>query len=327
VTPPGGATLKVSAPTPLAPVADVRLQSVATPTLNASGAQPTEGGTITPQYRFQLLNDAGTLVQDSGLRSSPSWTPTATLEFDKKYTWQVRAELDGDSGPWSVRGSFLTMQGSFQRGQEINDVLTNGQTVGTRYGGVFISGQGWKATGQSDGIDYDIPTCDACTVEFDVTGFGKGEGRGVRKDLKWLSMGDGTTWNNFAVFRNHPWKMHLEQRGDGNGTGMKLIWRNGRAGSGDPGDHDEKVDPTSVNWRQSGVFHITATWHRGGYEVAVGETQPDGSVRGNQVWFSGSFSRPYAPPNHRISIGTRSRSETLEGTYRNFKVYPGPPRR
>ncbi|HKY22643.1 MAG TPA: hypothetical protein VJM31_15630 [Vicinamibacterales bacterium] len=326
VTPPAGATLKITAPTPLAPVSDVRLETFTTPTLNASAAQPTEGATITPQYRFQLFNEANALVQDSGLRSSPSWTPTSTLEFDKRYTWQVRAELDGDLGPWSSRESFLTLRGSFQRGQEINDLLTNGQTVGTRYGGTFIPGQGWKANGQSDGIDYDIPTCNSCTVEFDVTGFGKGEGRGISKDLKWLSMGDGTTWGAFGTFRNHVWKMHLEQRGDGNGTGMKLIWRNGRNGDGEPGDHDEKIDPTTINWRQSGVFHFTVTWSPRSYEVSVGEVQPDGSVTGNQVWFNGSFSRSYSPPNHRISIGTRSRQETLEGIYRNFKVYPGPPK-
>ncbi len=50
------------------------------------------------------------------------------------------------------------------------------------------------------------------------------------------------TLGNFGAFRNHPWKMHLEQRGDGNGTGMKLIWRNGKAGDGEPGDHDTKID-------------------------------------------------------------------------------------
>jgi hypothetical protein len=272
-----------------------------------------------------LFNESGVLVQDSGLRSSTSWTPTINLEFDKRYSWQVRAELDGDIGPWSARESFLTMQGSFQRGQEVFDLLTNGMTVGNRIGGRFVAG-GWQATSTQDGIDYDIPTCNACTIEFDVTAFGRGEGRNIQKDVKWLSMGDGSTWGNFGAFRNHPWKMHLEQRGDGNGTGMKLIWRNGRAGEGDPGDHDTKIDPTSVNWRQSGVFHFTITWHPGGYSVSVGETQPDGSIAGNRVWFAGSFSRAYAPPNHRISLGTRSRSETLEGTYRNVRIYPGPPK-
>src|SRR6185436_5474978 len=161
--------------------------------------------------------------------------------------------------------------------------LTTGQTVGNRIGGQFVAG-GWQATSNQDGIDYDIPTCSACTIEWDVTAFGRGGGRQVMKDLKWLAMGDGTTWGNFGAFRNHPWKMHLEQRGDGNGTGMKLIWRNGRAGDGEPGDHDTKIDPTDVNWRQSGVFHFVVTWNSGGYRVLVGEVDSNGNVVGMKTY-------------------------------------------
>ena len=104
-------------------------------------------------------------------------------------------------------------------------------------------------------------------------------------------MGDGSTFNNFSAFRNHVWKMHFEQRGDGNGSGMKLIWRNGRNGDGDPGDHEGKVDPSSVSWRQDGVFHLTFVWTPGSYQVWVGETQPDGDVSGDRLWFQGSFAR------------------------------------
>ncbi len=75
--------------------------------------------------------------------------------------------------------------------RRVNDLLTGGETVGARIGGTFIANQGWKATSTSDGIDYDIPTCSACTVEFDVTDFGKKVGAPLSKDLKWLSMGDG----------------------------------------------------------------------------------------------------------------------------------------
>ena len=214
-----GTTLKVTAPSLVSPLNDVRLEGFTAPTLNAGEAQSTQGASVSPQYRFQLLNASGGLLQES-LRSSTSWTPTFPLAYDTKYLWQVRAETTDGFGPWSSLGSFLSAKGSFFRGQEVLDLLTTGQTVGTRIGGQFVAG-GWQATSFTDGIDYDIPTCSACTVEFDVTGFGKGEGRQVQKDLKWLAMGDGSTWGNFGAFRNHPWKMHIEQRGDGNGTGMK----------------------------------------------------------------------------------------------------------
>jgi len=324
--PAGGATLKVTAPKLIAPINDTRLESFTAPTLHADSVDSTHGVSLAAQYRFQLLNEAGALLQDSGLRATTTWTPTIRIDFDRRYLWQVRAEWEGETGPWSNRASFLSARGSFQRGQEIFDMLTDGRTVGTRYGGTFVPGQGWQATGHADGIDYDIPTCTECTVEFDVTDFGKGEGRGIQKDLKWLSMGDGSAFSNFGAFRNHPWKMHLEQRSDFDGTGMKLIWRNGRAGGGDPGDHDAKLKTTSVMFRKGAIFHFTVSWTPNRYEVAVGETQADGSVSGNQVWFSGSFARPFAPPNHRISVGTRSRSETLMAVYRNVRIYPGSPR-
>src|SRR5262245_53770756 len=168
-----GTTLKVTAPGLVSPVNDLRLEGFTAPTLTASGVQSTQGVSVSPMYRFRLLNSNGGVIQDSGLQSSTSWTPTgsaARLLFDTRYLWDVRAELaNGDVGPRSSQGSFLSAKGSFQRGQEILDLLTDGQTVGAQYGGYFIPGKGWHADSTTAGIDYDIPTCSACTIEFDVT--------------------------------------------------------------------------------------------------------------------------------------------------------------
>jgi hypothetical protein len=51
-------------------------------------------------------------------------------------------------------------------------------------------------------------------------------------------MGDGVTFSPGGRddigydFRDHDWKMHLEQRSDNSGTGMKIVWRNGAGGGG-----------------------------------------------------------------------------------------------
>jgi hypothetical protein len=315
--------LKITAPTPQSPINNVRLETFTLPALTAAPATATEGGNITPQYRFQLFDDTGKQVAE-GLQNSPNWTPLISPEFDKTYTWQVRAEFQGDAGPWSAKGSFVSPNGGFIRGQEVFDPLTNERTVGQQIGGKFIKGQGWMSTGLGDAIDYRVPTCSACTVEFDVTNFGKGEGAPFQADVKWISMGDAAAFGDFATFRNHPWKMHLEQRADGDGTGMKLIWRNGDVGDGEPGDHTAKVDP-AVDWRGTVVWHFTLTWNPSGFEVWIGETQADGSVTNNKRWFQDGFGgHAYAPPNHLISLGTRSRSETMiNAIWRNIKVYPG----
>ena len=119
-------------------------------------------------------------------------------------------------------------------------------TVGSRSGGSFVSGQGWRADSDSDGIDYVVPGgCVSCTLEFDVTNFGRVQGAPALKDYKWISMGDGNTFGDFTVFRDHPWKMHLEQRSDGDGTGMKFVWPNGASiEGGNPGDQTPPNDST-----------------------------------------------------------------------------------
>ena len=333
VTPADGSTLKASAPLPQSPVGDARVDGSTALTLTAGSASLTYGGSAALQYRFQLLNDAGALVQDSGLRTAPNWAPTAALDFDKRYQWQVRAETSDGAGPWSARASFLSPNGGFIRGKEVFDPLTNGRTVGIQNGGHFVTGAngGWESGSLSDSLDYDIATCDACKVEFDVTNFGAGEGMSISTDVKWFSMGDRSAWGGFQAFRDHPWKMHIEQRSDGDGTGMQLIWRNGAADAdtgGDPeyGDHRGKFltgGPAFGHSFDNKVWHFVIEWTRTTYKVSIGQTGGPLTelfpARGSSGFFGGGHA--YAPPNHRIELGCMPRGESMIGArYRNFKV-------
>lgn len=335
VTPASGATLKASAPTPQSPINGVRLETFSNPTLQATASTPTEGGDFTPQYEFELMSDTGTVIERSSLHTSSSWVPAVALEFDKTYTWHARAVFGGDAGPWSATASFLSPNGGFKRGKEVFDPLTNGQSVGMVIGGHFVTGPngGWQSDGLDNAIDYDIPTCDSCKVEFDATNFGNGEGTSILVDVKWFSMGDAAYWGGFLPFRDHPWKMHLEQRSDGDGSGMQVIWRNGAADAdtgGDPdyGDHRGKVLYGGPNWGHSfdnKVWHFVVEWTRTTYQISIGEN--GGPLK---VWFPGAGSsgyfgggHTYAPPNHRIELGCRGRTESMIGArYRNFKITP-----
>src|SRR5436853_2749152 len=98
---PDGSTLKVTAPTPVAPVNDAPVTASATVLTATAAAGKYAAATGPLQYRFELFNDAGTKVQDSGLMASPSFTVTTTLDFKKRYTWHARAELQRLAGPWS----------------------------------------------------------------------------------------------------------------------------------------------------------------------------------------------------------------------------------
>lgn len=78
-----------------------------TVTLSAGNAS-VDQSSFTLQYRFQILNDGGAVVEDSGLQASTSYTSTKTLTPLASFTWRVRAESQGYAGPWSSAGSFNT---------------------------------------------------------------------------------------------------------------------------------------------------------------------------------------------------------------------------
>jgi hypothetical protein len=256
--------------------------------------------------------------------SKTSWSPPSNLIPNFTYFWHARATATNvaNSTDWSKTETFKTQtKGFVTSGQEVYDPLTDNSTVGSRIGGHFVPGQGWQADGDTDGLYYDFGSCTSCTVEFDVTNFGRAAGASQSKDYKWFTMGNAPSFGDFVNFRNHPWKMHLEQRSDGNGTGMKLIWRNGDSGDGNPGDHEDRNDST-VDWRSNVVYRFTFRWTPAGFNVSVGVVNADGTVSGNREWFSGSFGgRAFAPASLRISLGCYPRGDTMTGAiWRNVHI-------
>lgn len=305
-----GSTLKASAPSLQSPNNGVKLTST-TVVLAAAPSTLDFASGIPLQYRFQVMNAAGTVV-DQALVSSTSWTVTAPLTPNATHTWRVRPEYQNQAGPWSATRAFITVDPAI-----INDPLTNGTTVGHRLGGQFVPG-GWQTLSTSDSIFYDIPTCDDCVMEFDITNIGKGEGVCCTADLKFMSMGDGNTFGDFGSFRDHQWKMHLIQRGDGDGTGLEIIWRNGGTDPEDnPGDHRIKMTGGGPDFRDSSVFHFVVKWTPRGYAISVGT---NGGPQ--EMYLEDGFgSHPYSPPNHRIALGCPPRADGFpRAIYRNVLV-------
>src|SRR5262249_14624955 len=132
-------------------------------------------------------------------------------------------------------------------------------------------------------------------------------------DRKIVSMGDANAFSSFAGFREHPWKMQLAQRSDGDGTGFEIIWRNGAAGDGDPGDHRIKILFGGPDYRTDKVFHFKLEWTPGGYRISV-----DGVVYLEDGW-----RLPFVPNPFRISFGCYPRNETFVGMIvSNVKLTP-----
>jgi hypothetical protein len=321
---PDGTTLKATAPTPQSPVNNEKIQT-AVLTLSASAAtlEHESSTPVTLQYRFQVLTPANTVVVDE-LASGTTYAVTAPLADDTRHTWRVRAEAQGQAGPWSATASFVTRDPAL-----LNDPLTNGQTVGSPIGGTFCPGDprcpagvaGWMSTSCTDAINYDLPTCDDCTMEFDITNIGKGEGVACGNDVKFVSMARAGDFGSFGAFRDSPWKVQLIQRADGAGTELEIVWRNGKASEhGNPGDHRIKMPRGSggPDFRDTSVFHFVLKWTPGGYHISVGT---DGGAPVPYL-IDGFGSHPYAPPNFRVQLGCSPRGESFPSAiYRNVRIY------
>jgi hypothetical protein len=321
---PDGATLKIGAPPLSSPANGFQFARNAPIQVTITNVQGTYA-TFPVTYELELRNSAGTSVittmkQPAGSGPTTTFTITTSLTADTVFSYRARATKDNLFGPWSATGTFRTPIAVGIFGSTVIDPLTEGFTVGKQKGGHFIQGVGWQATTVNDGIDYDITTCPSCRIEFDLTNVSEGEGVCCNADMKFLSMGDGAAFNSFQDFRDHPWKMHLVQRGDGDGTGLEIIFRNGGTDPEDnPGDHRIKMTCCGPDFRDSSVFHFVIDYSPAGYNISVGTNG------GPQVTYlvDGFGGIPYAPPNHRISLGCYPRSETIPGAiYRNVTVTP-----
>jgi hypothetical protein len=105
---PGGSTLKVTAPTPTAPVDDEEIVGVR-PELAVANASGRYVDVFDLSYRFQIFGAEGDTVFEA-LAASGDGTTTVTtdadLPADASYTWRARAELDQHVGPWSDTAGF-----------------------------------------------------------------------------------------------------------------------------------------------------------------------------------------------------------------------------
>jgi hypothetical protein len=315
----------LSTPTAKSPVGGAETQDLR-PMLEVNNAAATGNvGAVT--YRFELseLPDfpegSRSVAMENVVQgaSSTSVRTPSELHPGQVYYWHARASNGTLTTSYSTTESFKADNRGFINGQTIYDPLTNGETVAhERHGGHFVPGDngGWQADGLSDSLDYNIPTCSDCRVEFDVTNMDRSTPP-VDIDQKWFSMGDGSTFNNFLAFRNHVWKMHVEKR-SGDGGAIKLIWRRGCSDDDNCDNTDNFKAP--ISWEPSKVYHFTMEWGAGAMSVKVCEW--NGTSCGPTV-YSATGSGTYAPPNHRIELGTRPRGETLVGArFRNLRIGP-----
>ncbi len=107
-----GSTLKVSAPTPTAPENGSRIDS-RRPTVTFANSTG-KFTSVALTYRVQVFDSAGALLGETVVAQNPSGQTALAgetdLAFDTEFRWRVRAEFQGEGGPWSPTWSFRTVQ-------------------------------------------------------------------------------------------------------------------------------------------------------------------------------------------------------------------------
>jgi hypothetical protein len=315
-----GSTLKVTAPTPTAPINDAQM-SDNFPTLTATAATAKFGDPGPLQYRFEVYGDTGAKVQDSGLMSSPVFRISALLSFKKRQTWRVRAEAQGLVGPWSTTASFVSSEGGYIRGNEVFDPIFNGQTVGERVGSTtFVPDQGIRLDSNLSYVRYAIPqTITSGELSMEVLGL-RANAPGDKSKVFGMS-------TNSADFITDPFRVDIQYRGTAGFPPNAITFR---ALYGSASDLSVRYEPDTgtrlasvYGLNPSTVYYWKATW---GSEFRV--TVAEGGING-RIIYNVAVRSPrgtYNPVPHYAYLGAptgRSGAEaaSIPGTiYRNVWI-------
>jgi hypothetical protein len=236
-----GSTLNVTAPAPTSPINSVQVTS--SPTLTASAS--TGAGTAALQYRFELYNEAGTRVEQSGLVNTPSYTVTSTLDFQKNYTWRVRAEYQEHAGPWSSTAKFISPNGGYIHTAEVFDPIYNGATVGERIGQTTFVANGIRLENGTSYVRYAIPgSLTAGEFSVEVSGL-RPNNQGDK--VKVMSMS-----SDGPDFITDPYRVDIQYRGSTGSPPNSITFR---ALYGSADDLARRYEP-DTNTRFASVFSL-----------------------------------------------------------------------
>lgn len=321
-----GSTLKATAPVPTDPVNDRQLTD--SPTLTATTASMRFGSPLPLQYRFQVIAPNGSLVQDSGAISTTSFRVTASMAFKTRHTWRVRAEFQGEPGPWSSIASFMSSEGGFIRGNQIFDPLFNGITVGELVGPVtFLPNQGARLEAVTSYVRYRLPqTLTAGEFSMEVEGL---RANAPGDKTKVFSMS-----SDAPDFITDPYRVDIQYRGTAgfppNAIQFRVLY-------GSATDLDLRYEPdTATRLSSARILVPTATyfwrftWGNGEVRLVIrtGGAKENGTVLYNQ--FVPTPNGIYNPQPHMIHLGAPTGRSGVESAsipgaiYRNVYVGPSP---
>jgi hypothetical protein len=286
-------TLKVNAPALTSPVGGVRLtDSQVTLTFQAATAKFVTGESFT--YRVQLMN-ASSVVLEEKTGTATSYKMATQFDADTLYRWRVRAEQQGQAGPWSTTESFRSMEKptAYIKANEIYDPLIDGKTVGLVVGPhTWIPGQGLRLDSEGSYVEYGL-TQTVSAGEYSMLVMGL-ETISSTEDPKWrvMSMREGG-----GAINDNRFRMTADKRGNG-AVAYRFITGNTSAGNYiETGSSERKPYP----FHESLTYFYKATWGGGIFRLLVLEN----GVTGSTVFDSTkSYKYDYVPNPHMVYLGS-----------------------
>jgi hypothetical protein len=294
----GDGTLKVSAPTPISPVNGQKPdQELILVTRNSTTLYV--AGSVALSYRFEIYTPAGARVYqsppvDGGTSGTTSFKPDAQLNAEQPYQWQVRAEYQGNAGPWSSRASFIAPRpAGYIQGHELYDPLIDGVTVGNIHGPVtFIPGVGVRLDSDESYIEYRLP--ETLTAGEYSALFTNLSVVSSTEDPKWriMTMREGDGQINDNIYR-----MSVDKRGNG-----AIAWRF-VSGNSSSGEYIETIgqERQVYSFHEALTYFVKATWNGGVFRVQIWEN----GVDGDRIYdFGKGYDGVYQPLPHMVFAGS-----------------------
>jgi hypothetical protein len=257
-------------------------------------------------YDFQVADNVAfspvaasklSVVENAGGKTS------ATIDVDltpsTRFYWRARMVQGGAASDWII-GKFRTKAGGYNRAGELYDILSDGFTVGERFGSTtFVPGRGLRLDSMQSYVRYQLPeTVASGEFSMEVEGLAP-NGPGAKQSIFAMGQGTGTVTGN-------PFEMFAQYRGSAgnpdNCITFKAVW-----GSTayklefDFGGRASAV--TSLN--ASTTYFWQGSWTPTTFRLVV----KDGGVNGSTIYdrtISTPGGGPYAPSPHVAYLGSNA---------------------
>ncbi len=271
-------------------------------------------------YDFQVSDNAGftsTLFSRQGVAEGPGTTSVqvdVNLPPPTTYYWRARTTQGGAASDW-VSAKFTTKDGSYIRAGELMDLLTDGTTVGERFGSTtFVSGRGLRIDDANSYVRYQLPaTVSAGEFSMEVEGLAP-DGPAGKQAI--FAMAEGT-----GAITDNPFEMFAQYRGSpgnpDNCITFKAVW----GSTAYKLEFDFARRSTAVvRLNPSTTYLWQGKWTRTAFRLTVKQ----GGISGTTIYdrsITASGGGPYAPNPHVAYIGSNSGARgTDDGSYAGMIV-------